>query len=154
MIEKINLKNGILGFTLVEVLVAVFVISIALSGLLAVILMGKQTLKTDKYRVKALNYAQETLEELKNYVSLKQIDSFGTDSYAHLPNGGILEGDNTYKWALAVANDHQHSISNSTDVALGFDRTYTVIDVDMSGTGAGPYIKKVTVTVEYPDVVP
>lgn len=154
MIEKINLKNGILGFTLVEVLVAVFVISIALSGLLAVILMGKQTLKTDKYRVKALNYAQGTLEELKNYVSLKQEDGFGTDSYAHLPNGGILEGDNTYTWALAVANDHQHSISNSTDVALGFNRTYTVTDVDISGTGSGPYIKKVTVTVTYPDVQP
>ena len=153
MIKKINLKNGILGFTLVEVLVAVFVISIALSGLLAVILMGKQTLKTDKYRVKALNYAQETLEELKNYVSLKQKDGFGTDSYAHLPNGGILEGD-THTWALAVANDHQHSISNSTDVALGFTKTYTVEDVDMSGIGAGPYIKKVTVTVTYPDVVP
>jgi len=158
MIEKTDLKNGILGFTLVEVLVSVFVISITLSGLLAVILMGKQTLKTDKYRVKALNYAQETLEELKNYVSLQQKDSFGIDKYVHLPNAGKLEGDDsiTYQWALdptGSGNPHVHGIQNSTDVALGFARTYIVEDVDIGG-GSGPILKKVTVTVTYPDVQP
>jgi len=156
MIKEINPKNKILGFTLVEVLVAIFVISITISGLLAVILMGRQTLKTDKYRIKALNYAQETLEELKNYVSLQQLDAFGVTSYSHLPNAGILEGD-TYTWALDPAgagSPHRHDIQNSTDVALGFDREYTVEDVDISGVGSGPILKKVTVTVTYPDVKP
>ncbi len=157
MTKKINSKNGILGFTLVEVLVAILVISITLSGLLAVILMGKKTLKTDKYRIKALNYAQETLEELKNYVSLQQTDGFGVTSYGHLPNGGILDGDTYPNWALEPAGSgspHRHDIQNSTDVALGFDREYTVEDVDISGVGSGPILKKVTVTVTYPDVNP
>lgn len=134
--------NRLKGFTLIEVLVAVFIISISISGLLAILLMGKKTIKSSKYRIKALNYAQETLEELRNYVTV-------TGDYAHLPNGGNLDGD-TYSWALAdnpSGTPHSHTIQNSTDVALGFSRTY---DVDDLANG----LKEVTITVNYPEVSP
>jgi prepilin-type N-terminal cleavage/methylation domain-containing protein len=142
---KINRNyNKSKGFSLVEVLVSIFIISITLCGLLAIFIMGKKTLKTDKYRIKALDYAQETLEELRNYVSEPR-----EGSYSHLPNQGILEGD-TYSWAFDDGDNHIHTINNSTDVALGFSRVYNVQD-EIIGSQT---LKRVTITVTYPDVSP
>ena len=130
-------KKLLTGFTLIEVLVSIFILSLTVTGLFAVFFMGEKTIQTDKNRVKALNYAQETLEELKNYVTIDGV-------YSHLPNSGVLVGDTSgLSWAFTVSNAHTHNTG-----VTGFTRTYTV---ENEGVG-GRTLKKVTVTVEYPEV--
>ena len=92
-----NLLRKKTGFSLVEVIVALIVLGLAASGMMAPFIMGRENVNLANRRIDALNLAIERIEDLKGKVGIPGItpgriapDDFAAG--AHGPNavGGDL----------------------------------------------------------------
>ena len=126
MIASINGKRG---FTLVEIVVSMLLLSIVLAGMLVVFVVGRRSVGKAGHKVQAISFAQETIEGLKGKV------------------GGYL-------WSPAD-HDLDEGVDRSTaalsgDLAnLGGVRTYTVENIPAGSADGLEYYKRVTVTVRW-----
>ena len=97
------------------------ILSISVAGMLAALTMGRENINVPDHQIAALNYAQETIEELKGKT--------GT---------GVLV-ENTYG---------PDSISGELG-AFGGTRKYTVTNIPLGSNEDNYHYKKVTVTVHW-----
>ncbi|MBI2870119.1 MAG: prepilin-type N-terminal cleavage/methylation domain-containing protein [Candidatus Omnitrophica bacterium] len=111
------------GLTLVEVIVASLIVATVAAGILSVFVTGGRMTQVVDQRTLAVNYAQETLEGLKNSVSSDTTESQALDVSFSYVNPGL------------------------TGLPAGTTRRYDVQDVNVGGV----ILKKVTVTVDWPD---
>jgi len=73
------------GMTLVELMVAVVIITLALTTMLNIFDLGLNTITKAQKETQALQYAQQLLEESKNMINEK--GSFTSDRLTKLPAG-------------------------------------------------------------------
>jgi type IV pilus assembly protein PilV len=80
-----KLSNAI-GFTLIEVLIAIVIISIASLGLASLSVSVIQENSTDKNVTMAISCAQDKMEEIKKLGYLNVSTAAGTESYGTIAN--------------------------------------------------------------------
>ncbi len=117
------------GFTLIEIAVSMVILSIAVAGMMMALLMGRKNINVPDHRTAALNYAQQTLEDLRGKVGIPGV----TPGREDLNQGTYA----TFLPADELKDD------------FGGTRSYTVTNIP-NGTGEGDYhYKKATVTVSW-----
>ncbi|MEA3560842.1 MAG: prepilin-type N-terminal cleavage/methylation domain-containing protein [Candidatus Omnitrophota bacterium] len=121
-----NLLRKKTGFSLVEVIVALIVLGLAASGMMAPFIMGRENVNLASRRIDALNLAIERIEDLKGKVGIPGItpgriapDELAAGAHGPNPVGGDL-------------------------AAFGGQRKYTIQD-NIAGTN----LKQVTLTVTW-----
>lgn len=120
---------GSKGFSMLEVLVAMILLGIIVSGMLATFSMvGKGPGKLDLPELKGLIFARDTLERLKNNVS--------EDPARGAP---LVDSD---------VNPANGTTYNDPPSDVNFTREYTVYDMDINSDGITDY-KRVTVKVTW-----
>lgn len=137
------------GFSLIEVLIAVTVVSVAILGLLSIVGSTMKAVEVGKRQTQAVNLAAGRLEMLKA-VPAKNIQSTGTDgAVARTCNGAsptftcipttpvITIGNADYTWWWKV-----------TYVDLDGDSNY-----EEDGAADGRDIKRIDVSVSWTDLV-
>ena len=125
----------IAGFTLLEVMVSMVILSISVAGMLAALTMGPKNINVADHRIAALNFAQQTLEDLKGYVG-ETLWPTGTPGKGYLEAGKHPGEDDKPSPSLAVGGE--------LGTTFGGARSYEVWD-----NVAGTDLKKVTVTVSW-----
>lgn len=113
------------GFTLIEIAVSMVILSVAVAGMLTALLMGPKNINVADHRIAALNYAQQTIEDLKGKVG-ETLWPAGTPGKGDLRSGG-----------------HPLTVGGELGT-FGGARSYRVWD-----NVAGTDLKKVTVTVSW-----
>jgi len=117
------------GFTLVEVLIAIFLITVGIVGVLSVFPLGSQTVKSAQMASQAVNLAGAKMEELisKSYSDPALSPATTTEDYATIADFAF------HKRVTRVSCVHR---SNLSEVSCSYDQ---LVD---------PYpMKKVEVTV-------
>lgn len=101
---NITSLKALMGFTLIEVVVAMLILGAVVAGMLAVFSVGRRAVKLAGHKVEALSFAQETIEDLKGKVG-GHLWSNGTPGKTDLDQGdhtlgnvalGILQGTRSY----------------------------------------------------------
>lgn len=118
----------IAGLTLLEVMVSMVILSISVAGMLTALTMGPKNINVADHRIAALNYAQETIEDLKGRVGITGV----TPGRAALNQG-------TYAITLPAGE--------IKDV-FGGTGSYTITNIGGDENNTHHY-KKVTVTVSW-----
>ena len=118
------------GFTLIEIAVSMVILSISVAGMLTAVLMGRKSMNVPDHRIVALNFAQQTIEDLKGEVG-ETFWPAGTPGKRYLEVGGHPPKPSP---SLAVGGE----LFN-----LGGARSYKVDNI------AGTDLKQVTVTVSW-----
>lgn len=119
------------GMTLLEVLVSMVILGLVTLGMFATFsLVGKGPGKLGTLELQAMNYARETLEILKNSVSVNPVHSGLLNAGSHNDNGTLS--------------------ASFKNAPLNGARTYDVEDIDINGDTITDY-KRVTVTVTWDD---
>jgi len=113
------------GFTLIEIAVSMVILSISVAGMLVAVTMGRKNINVPDHRIAALNYAQQTIEDLKVKVG-ETLWPAGTPG-----KGDLGSGNHTLTVGGELGN-------------FGGARSYRVWD-----NVAGTDLKKVTVTVSW-----
>ncbi|PIQ89019.1 MAG: hypothetical protein COV72_05090 [Candidatus Omnitrophica bacterium CG11_big_fil_rev_8_21_14_0_20_42_13] len=96
------------GFTLIEIVIAMLIIGIALTGLLATYLTCFELVETARNTTYALNGAQKKLEEIRDhnfsdiYTYYTNNPNFAVDGIAIGDSNGLVEVDNTNPDLLLV----------------------------------------------------
>jgi len=145
------------GFTIVEILIATVIVVFTAGATFA--LLGSVTQFTGRrpHSYEAFNFATQTLDTLKNYVTR----NFGDPKYqltgdAAAGAGGECPGVGAASYALRDGpalnpETHRHPLPTGpgtlADDYQG-ERCYTVEDVDLNGDGTMDY-KRVIVTVTW-----
>jgi type II secretory pathway pseudopilin PulG len=90
--SKVFKKTSSRAFSLVEVFVCIVLILIISSSILAAIISGNRIINRVSYRVMAMNYGREAVEELINrgYDGLNSTTGYIAYEYA-LPSGNFLD---------------------------------------------------------------
>ena len=118
------MKNAKKGMSLIEVVISMLILGLIVAGMYATFsLIGSGPNAASSVQLKAVNYARQTLEQLKNDVSA---DTNG--------RGAPLK---------AASYGPETIIAGATT----FSRSYVVEDKTISGVN----YKRVTVTVSWPD---
>ena len=119
--------NGKRGFTLIEVVVAMLILSAVVAGMLAVFVVGRRSVNLAGHKVEALSFAQETIEDLKGKV------------------GGYLWPDGTPGKDDLEAGLHDLGPVGGELGRFGGTRSYVVTDIGV----LNEQYKKVKVTVSW-----
>src|SRR2546428_6290422 len=93
-----KLSNDI-GFTLIEILIAIVIISIASLGVASLSVSIIRENSTDKNTTTAISLAQDKMEEIKKLGYLNVSTSNGNENYGSIPNYP------SYKRIMSIAND-------------------------------------------------
>ncbi len=93
--KKINLKNN-KGFTLVETLVAVSILSISIVSSLVASGASIDNSKNSQYQITAYNFAQEAMEFIKNKRDENALDSISGGTKTWLSGMAEVAGDPCY----------------------------------------------------------
>lgn len=109
MIFSQKQKNRNRGFTVVETLIAIFIISLAITGPLFYVANNFHVAKDAKYRMTAYFLALETLEELK-YKRDENIASSTAGSIVDWDEGFDLAGD-IFDWDKESAGDGSFEVN-------------------------------------------
>lgn len=148
------------GFTIVEILIATIIVVFVAGG--TYVLLGSMAQFTGRrpHSYEAFNYAVQTLDTLKNYVT----QNTGSTNYYLTGDSGIeCPGDGLARYALEDGTvgprSHRHPLpAGAFYTNYGGRRCYTVEDVDLAPTvdtnGDGNLtndadVKRVTVTVSW-----
>ena len=118
------------GFTLIEVLVGLLILSVSFGGLIASFDVSKGFIYRSGKRLSASNLTRSVLNDFNNAV---RSDTWGTGGSDLSPAG----------------SPHPVTLPASF-AALGYSGTYTVTDVDVNTDGEVDY-RQVTLTLIYPD---
>ncbi|MBN1961948.1 MAG: prepilin-type N-terminal cleavage/methylation domain-containing protein [Deltaproteobacteria bacterium] len=131
------------GFTLIEVVVAMFVFTFGALGLLRLLVSGSQGVATAGRMTQATVLAQSKLNELLG----KQFTNADLTAGNHIEPGGknIGYGGTAYTPTGAATGDY-----GSADG--WFARSWFVADQDVDTTAAGIEFKLITVTVSWTDL--
>ena len=105
------------------------ILSISIAGMLVALVIGRKNISVPDHRTAALNYAVETLEDLKGKVGISGIT----------PGRGDLDAGTDVVDALP---------SSEIKDTFGGTRTYTITNIGGS-TEDDYHYKKVTVTVDW-----
>jgi type IV pilus assembly protein PilV len=107
-------QRALRGFTLIEVLISLIILSV---GLLGLGLLQAQSLKasySSNHRTQATNLAYQLLDEIRanrrlayrySYISSSQITGMNTSSCNVQPNTGDIVADDINGWECQVAKD-------------------------------------------------
>ena len=157
------------GFTLTEILIATFVVTLTAAGTFLLVGSGAQLAVHRSHRYEAYELGSQTLDTLKDYVSYgttAQLDANSNyrltqDSNAGADCAGVASSRYALK-QLPAGQRHCHPLPATSLVGLGVgsqrQRTYQVTDVDLAPTfdsdGDGIVandkdVKRVTVTVDW-----
>jgi len=127
------------GFTLVEIMVSMFLLSTVVAGMLVVFVVGRRSVGLAGHRVQAMDFARETIEELKGRVG------------GYLLDPSIPESDDL--------NEGDHDSATDPDICtlpagdfrdtFGGARIYTVVNEPPGSADGQENYKKVTVTVSW-----
>jgi type IV pilus assembly protein PilV len=96
------------GFTLIEIIIAVFVMVVALIGLIAVTVMIINANDLNRHRTTATTLANDKLEEIKNLSYNSIVDTAGTTDYWKADSSPGTAGDffsRTWKVTTVSPND-------------------------------------------------
>src|SRR5919108_1614551 len=93
-----ELSNDI-GFTLIEILIAIVIISITSLGLASLSVSIIRENSSDKKTTVAISLAQDKIEEIKKLGYLNVATSNGNENYGSIPNYS------SYKRTTSIAND-------------------------------------------------
>jgi len=117
-------SSGIMrGFTLIEVLITIFILAVGMAGVLGAFALGVQTQSKAKMNTVALGLAQAKIEELAS-LSYSEIASF-TEDY------GEISGFQSYKRETEVAFwDPANSTTSQTDLGIKRARVTVLWDSD------------------------
>jgi len=97
--QKTNSKNKQQGFTLMEVMIAAFVLSVGMLGSTAMMLRGMQEADSTNYDAIAAQSAMNMAERMRGNIT------------------GVIAGDYDAKTSTTVAIDCSSALCNSTGVA-------------------------------------
>ena len=143
--KKYEFKKGI---SVVEILIAVFVISVSLSVLLGMTAFSIKNSTSIKETVRANALAQEEMEAVRNF----------RDGTKWAINGlGVLNLDTIYHLATTTDNPTEWSFVSGEETINGFGRKVVLSrvyrddndNISQTGTEEDPNTKKVTVTVSW-----
>jgi len=149
------------AFTVTELLMATLIVS--LMAALTFVLLGSVTQIQDKrsHRYEALDYAAQTIDTLKDYVTLNVTDLPTYELAGDAANCGGPGPLYALEVSIGQGWDHCHPLPAGDFVTqLGATRTYTVEDVDLDplfdSDGNGTFdddqdLQRVVVTVTYND---
>ena len=144
------------GFTLAELLIATFIVTLTAAGTFVLLGSGAQFGTRRSHRYEAYELGSQTLDTLKDYVSYDDADTVLKYRLTEDNNVGVncAAGAST-RYALKQllgGQRHCHPLPTTSLVGLGVipqrQRTYQVTDVDLNGDGRTDY-KRVTVTVNW-----
>ena len=152
---KINWEALNKGVTVVEILIVVFILSVAFTGILGLLVFSLQTLNLIEETTYANFLAQETIEAVRNFRDGTDwsVDGLGTlptgDTNPHHPG---KTGDVPPKWTLVSGEE---TVNNFTRKIV-FESVQRVTGSDdiFEGTGvpySDPDTRKATVTVSWKD---
>ena len=128
-LARMSIKKNTHSFTLVEVLVAAVIFSIAVAGLFSVFSITRQTSDASERELQAAYLGRQLLEELRAKVDQRNWDPTAPDTWYLVCDGG------TYDWPGIPANP-----------LSGFDAGATVrYTCDNLATGA----RKVTLQITW-----
>lgn len=123
MIDRVNKKSG---FSLVEVVVALVILGLAISGMLTAFVMSRRNVNFASRRIEALNLITERIENLRGKVGVS----------------GITPGNN--ELGGGVYDPDPAPVSGDLATVFGGQRAYIIQD-----NVAGTDLKQVTVTVTW-----
>ena len=121
------------GFTLVEVIVASLILVFTVAGMLFIFASEKAALERAGRRIQAMDFARQTLEQLKNEV---RADTWLT--------GTISAGTHNTEAFLSLSG---YKLGDSFNAA----REFTITDIDIDSSGGDPDYKSITVAVDWVD---
>lgn len=153
--------SSVTGFTLTELMIASLIIAFTAAGTFVLLGSASQLSNRRSHRYEVFEYASQTLDTLKDYVSADTTNSFyeltGDDPGPTCPGGGV----NRYALEeLPIAGDqHCHPLPAGTlENQLGGERTYIIEDIDLSAifdtdNDGDPTndmdLKRITVTIDW-----
>jgi len=106
------------AFTLVEIVIATVILAIAVLGVMSAFISGTKLVAASKYRLQAINYAQQILENLRQEVRADTWDS----GNLRLTSGSPID-----------------CLGTNPLASFGGTCTYTVNYVDLNGNGSGDF---------------
>ena len=127
------------GFSLVEVVIAMLILSVVAAGMLTIFAVGRRSVELAGHRIQALDFARETMEGVKGRV--------GGYLWSPTPDGSLDDSSSGPDHAVGLPAGCELLTIDS-----GADRSYTVWDVDVDEDGTfdpGEEYKRVTVTVTW-----
>jgi prepilin-type N-terminal cleavage/methylation domain-containing protein len=168
MLAEKNLEKGEHGFTLLEVVVAIFILTIGLMGTAAAITYALQFTTLSKNLTNAKFVIVSTIEEVESLrntqrLSYKQIENAGNVDNTDMPNffGGFSTGFKAI--STEPGNDGVNGTNDDLSSAAGADGIWgTTDDVINSSLVRGGYsrqieisnlsatLKKIEIKVRYP----
>lgn len=125
------------GFTLVEVVVAMLIVSLVAAGMLAVFVVGRRSIGMAGHEVQALDFAREAIDELKGRVGGYL---WGDDYLDPTPTGGTYYPPGSPSGGLPPGDFRD---------TFGGVRTYTVDNVPAGIADGQERYKRVTVRVNW-----
>jgi len=142
--QKIDIKKN-KGFSIVEILVAIFVIAVALSGLLSLAAFSLKITNTQKETQQASEFAQEIMEAARNF---RDGTSWGTNGLGTLSTGFDYHPERAGSpavWQFALAPEVRDIFSGK----IVFDNVFRDPDdnITLSGGTLDNNTKKAIVTV-------
>lgn len=136
------------GFTVTELLIASFIIAMTAAGTFLLLGNAAQFTGQRNHRDEAVEYALQTLDVLKNYVSddmdnsVYRLNGDTPDCVAGPPSGyALLDGGGAW------SHCHPLPVGLLRDQLSG-ERRYSVEDLDLDGDHIADY-KRVTVTIHW-----
>lgn len=141
--SKKSLIEYINGFTLLEIIVAMLIISTLTAGILGSIIYADSIVREAALKIMAVNYARSALDKLNNYVAADYATL--VTSFPDLATDNLIDplsaGDHDSTTNLAICG---------LPAEYNGDLTYTVIDRDIDAiANNGNEYKEVTVTVSW-----
>ena len=137
------------GFTLSELLIATVIVILTAAGTITLLGSTTQLSHRRSHRYEALEYAYQTMDTLKDYVTADTADPLHLYHLTNDDPGAGCAGGAANRYALSPLSgvqNHCHPLpSGVVKNQLAGKRTYTVEDVVLGGTT----IKRVTVTVQW-----
>ncbi len=127
------------GLTLIEVIISALILSITVGGILFVFTTQVGVVSRTGRRIQTMNFARQTLEQLRNKV--------GADTWP--ASGGLSSGTHNSEAFLSLAGTGFGVGEPFGVTAPAIPRSYVVTDIDPDSSGGDPDYKSVTVTVDW-----
>ena len=123
---RIKHTNRQRGDTIVEVLIAIAVISLVLAGAYATVHKSTATMQDTQERGEAQKLVEGQIELLRNYYTVKSASfpaagvwCLGSDGGIKTGNGCVASGPAGYQLAISTAGSNTYQVSATWDSLIG-----------------------------------
>lgn len=134
-------KSNLRGFTIIEIIVSIFVVSVMIMGIYALINYSLQITNENKYYVQAIAIANQKMEQIRN-LSYDEVGTVNGSPSGNILDDEVISQNGTYniKTTITFFDDPYDDIFKSEDEGGGGDLfwlDYKIVTIKVSWTVNG-----------------